>query len=146
MTSHSPADLEEFMASPEMEAAFNAWLAKRNPAMVDLSEGALEVFPAIAPDEDFRYWQVAGRARDGEGQILEIDRLTYALRSEASYRTLINQEYDLFGNANHTLEWVDEPSVSTPRHYAAVLKSIEAGKFAPDVTDDSIALAFDLSL
>lgn len=80
MPSHSPTDLEEFMASPEMEAAFNAWLAKRNPAMVDLSDGALEPFPAIA----------------------------------------------------------------ISRYAERVRKDIEAGKFAPDVTDESIALAFDL--
>lgn len=54
----TPAQLEAFYASPEMEAAFNRWSAKYtaaatadlSPAMVDMSEGALQPFPAYDPE------------------------------------------------------------------------------------------------
>jgi len=54
---------------------------------------------------DFRYWHVTGTAYDKDMNPVEIDRLVYALKDEALDRALIEQEYDMYDNANHTLEW-----------------------------------------
>lgn len=68
-------------------------------------------------NNEYRHFIVKGRARDGAGQLIDVDEVTYALPDEAGDRTLIEKEYELYGDATHSLMWVNEPTI-TPKYAA----------------------------
>lgn len=80
----------------------------RTPAMKDLSDGALEVFPAVVPAR--YWWRVAGWLHSPENlcPMLRINRPEFAKDAQAA-ADIVQSDYSR--NAGYTLVWTNPPQV-----------------------------------